>query len=149
MYSSALLVLLTLPFLALAQNNSAASTTITSTTIISSVGLGPGRVETTLISTQVFTTVLPLATGNTTSTNSTNATTSSTSSPSSSPLPTAPTSVNGGGQGGAPVPGAKSTGGGIVYGPDDNYIAAASTIAKNALGASLIASLVGGALAVF
>jgi len=45
------------------------------------------------------------------------------------------------------VPGAP--GGNGAYGPDDNYIAAATTLAKNALVVSLVAASVGGVLLLF
>ncbi|KAH6917355.1 hypothetical protein BKA70DRAFT_1555881 [Coprinopsis sp. MPI-PUGE-AT-0042] len=67
---------------------------------------------------------------------------SSSRSTSSTPKPTAPTEgvSGGGGVKGAPAPGQAGVGG--AYGPDDNYIAAAT---KMTLGVSLLSGVVAGA----
>lgn len=135
----------------LSQSN-APSRTITTTVVTESVGLGPGRQQTTQVQTLTITTVVPgdaQPTGNTTNSGSNasatngNATSASTTTTAKN-LPTAPGTVDGGGSGGAPVPGASSPNG--AYGPDDKYIAAAMTLAKNALGASLLTSALAGVL---
>jgi len=60
-------------------------------------------------------------------------------------LPTAPTDVDGGGGGdGIPIPGASSPGG--VYGPDDGYTAAATSLKRNALFVGAAGLMIGGAL---
>ncbi|KAF8973951.1 hypothetical protein BDZ97DRAFT_408557 [Flammula alnicola] len=159
---SALIALVVFPLLAFGQSSSsnttvapsgnataAVSTTVVFTSLSTGISIGPGRVETTVVATQRITSVLPIATTNTTAGNNTtaNATTSASTTTTPANLPTAPTNVDGGGQGGAPVPGA--TGNNGAFGPGDGYIAAASTLAKNALAVSLLGSLIGGALVVF
>ncbi|KAJ2927140.1 hypothetical protein H1R20_g9941, partial [Candolleomyces eurysporus] len=90
--------------------------------------------------TRVFTTTAVLA-------ETTAAPGSTTRSTSTRPLSSAPTGVDGGGAGadGAPLPGATGNTG-QVYGPDDNYIAAASSIQKNGLLVGAVAFAVGAAL---
>ncbi|KAG6902874.1 hypothetical protein C0995_010043 [Termitomyces sp. Mi166 len=113
---------------------------ITSTSLSTIVTLGPNRQISTFTSTIVFvSTAAPtqsVSSNNTVSPNSTvsaNSTASASrnsTSTSQSPLPTAPTTVAaGGGPAGAPFPGAS----GGAYGPDDKYIAAASTLARNTM----------------
>ncbi|CAA7266462.1 unnamed protein product [Cyclocybe aegerita] len=169
MFSARLLILLLLPFLALAQDttsgpSSAASapptnsnasgsqtpaasaspslTTVLSTFLVTSVTIGPGRVESTFTISRVFTSVMPISTESGGSNNNAGSSSSTTVTPAN--LPTAPANVDGGGQNGAPVPGASSPNG--AFGPDDDYIAAATALAKNLLAGSAIASLVAGAV---
>jgi len=118
-------------------------TVIESTSVISSVGLGPNRQLTTLLTTVItnFTeTILPTSAAVTGG----NITSSSTT---TTPviLPTAPTNINGGGGagGGAPYPG--ETGAGGQYGPNDGYIAAAASLKRNTLFVGL-GVVVGGVL---
>ncbi|PPR06907.1 hypothetical protein CVT24_011597 [Panaeolus cyanescens] len=116
-------------------------TTILSTFVSTSVGFVSGsRQETTVVISSVLSTVVPVPTGSNGDNNT--PTPSSTSTVSLPPKSTAP-SVDGGGYNGgsgAPLPGAKSPNN--AFGPDDNYIAAATTLTRNAFAATLIASLV-------
>ncbi|KAG6911946.1 hypothetical protein DXG01_000194 [Tephrocybe rancida] len=124
---------------------------ITSTTVSTFETIGPDRQISTGTRTIVLTSTVAQAqpTSNTTVSGNSTATVSgnSTSSTSAKPvvLPTAATTIAaGGGTAGAPLPGA--TGG--AYGPDDKYIAAASTLAKNTLLVGLGGLVVSGALMV-
>ncbi|GJE86090.1 hypothetical protein PsYK624_021700 [Phanerochaete sordida] len=166
---AAVIALLVLPFLAVAQstqNNTspAASGTATvapsgsstqapsvilSTSFTTGVGLGPGRVATTFTSSVVFTiTPTPTQSSAGNNTSSGNNTTSSSSSPSSTgPLPTAPTDINGGGDGpggNAPAPGQSAPNG--IYGPPDGYISAVLALPINAFLACIAAVALGGTL---
>ncbi|KAJ2920331.1 hypothetical protein MD484_g204, partial [Candolleomyces efflorescens] len=172
MYTRLPLLLLLLPLAVLAQDDTSASTTRSasgSQTSASATGSQSGSttsgsattrapVTTVITSTAIseFTTVSngQTRTGNTTrvfTTTSvvqeTTAAASTTSrSTSTRPLSTAPTGVDGGGGGvdGAPLPGATGQNG--VYGPDDNYIAAAGSLQKNGLLVGLVGAAVGAAL---
>lgn len=62
-------------------------------------------------------------------------------------LPTAPANVDGGGANGAPSPGQTGVGG--IYGPDDNYIAAATSLKRNAFVVGFVGVALGGALVAF
>ncbi|EGO29032.1 hypothetical protein SERLADRAFT_456355 [Serpula lacrymans var. lacrymans S7.9] len=150
-----LAALLVLPLLSTAQSSNSPNVQL-STSVIASVGLGSGRVVTTVLQTTVFTVAAASPTvtssGNNTSsgnsTNPTNSTTSgnSTSSVTPSNLPTAASSVPGvnGGPNGAPSPGASAPGG--IYGPPDGYIAAANALKRNAVVVSLLGVTIGTAL---
>ncbi len=90
----------------------------------------------------------PQPSGNTTVVNGTasagNSTQSTSTSITPSNLPTAPTNVDGGGVNGAPLPGKTSTGG--IYGPDDNYVAAATSLKRNAYAVGVVGFVLGGAM---
>ncbi|KAG6857586.1 hypothetical protein H0H87_000185 [Tephrocybe sp. NHM501043] len=162
-----LLVLLTaLPLFAAAQSSTAtgngngngtsnaSQVVFTSTTVSTFETIGPDRQISTGTRTIVITstsTIAPTqsASNNTASGNNTASAspsgnnTSSSSATRTTILPTAPTDVAaGGGANGAPLPGA--TGG--AYGPDDKYIAAASSLARNTLLVGLGGLVVSGAL---
>jgi len=144
--------LFALPLLSVAQSSNSPNVQL-STSVIASVALGSGRVETTVFQTTVFTVAAASPTvtssGNSTSGNSTNSTSSgnSTSSVTPSNLPTAASSIpggNGDGADGAPSPGASAPGG--IYGPPDGYIAAADALKRNAIVVSFVGVTVGAAL---
>jgi len=159
----ALVAVLVLPLLALAQQQSGQSgqgnqsqpsqTVITSTSISTLLTLGPDRQASTATSTFVFTTTqiltpAPQPSGNATTGNSTvsgNNTQSASTTTTPRNLPTAPTNVDGGGQGGAPSPGQS----GGIFGPDDNYIAAATSLKHNAFIVGFVGLALGGAMLVF
>ncbi|KAF8168073.1 hypothetical protein B0H34DRAFT_684079 [Crassisporium funariophilum] len=122
--------------------SSPALTVVTSSSVSTIVSLGPGRVPTTILTTNVFTTTQPVPPSATNATSTSSSTTVTRSN-----LPTAPANVDGGGQNGAPAPGAKGANG--AFGPDDGYIAAAAALAQNAMLAGVVGSLVAGALVVF
>lgn len=115
--------------------------------------LGPDRQASTATRTFVFTTTqilspAPQPTGNGTAGNSTtpagNSTQSASSTTTHSNLPTAPTNVDGGGANGAPLPGQTGVGG--IYGPDDKYIAAATSLKHNAYVVGFVGFVLGGAM---
>ncbi|KAF9453789.1 hypothetical protein P691DRAFT_755154 [Macrolepiota fuliginosa MF-IS2] len=162
----ALVAILVLPLLALAQQQTSQSgqsgqsnqpqpsqTVITSTSISTFPTLGPDRQASTATRTFVFTTTqvltpAPQPSGNATTGNSTvsgNNTQSASTTTTPRNLPTAPTNVDGGGQGGAPSPG--QTGGN--FGPDDGFIAAATSLKHNAFIVGFIGFALGGAMLVF
>lgn len=139
------------------QNNS--QTVITSTSLSTFVGLGPDRQASTGTSTFVLTTTeiftpAPQPSGNGTVGNGTvgngtvsgNSTVSANTTSTPRNLPTAPADVNGGGAV-APSPGQSSTGG--IFGPDDNYIAAATALKRGTLVVGFIGFALGGAMLVF
>jgi hypothetical protein len=130
-------------------------TVITSTLLSTSVGLGSDRQISTAINTLLFTTTqiltpAPQPSGNGTVGNGTvsgNNTVSANMTTTPRNLPTAPANINGGGQDGAPSPGQAGVGG--IYGPNDNYIAAATALKRNAFIIGFVGCVVGGALVVF
>lgn len=116
---------------------------ITATTVLSTVSVGPSGQQTTIVSS--FLTIItqtPQPSGNNTNTNKTVTTKSS----STVPLSTAPSdvSVGGGGPSGAPMPG--QSGGGGIYGPNDNYTSSVMALTANMFLGSLIALIAGGIL---
>ncbi|KAJ3576666.1 hypothetical protein NP233_g286 [Leucocoprinus birnbaumii] len=154
-----LVAVLALPFYASAQNTQSntqsnnqpqpSQTVITSTSLTTMVTLGGNRQVSTITSGIVFTTTqiltpAPQPSGNgTISGNSTVSANSTSITPSN--LPTAPTNINGGGSV-APSPGAAGVGG--AYGPDDNYIAAATALKRNAFVVGFVGIALGGAMLV-
>ncbi|KXN89996.1 hypothetical protein AN958_05001, partial [Leucoagaricus sp. SymC.cos] len=130
-------------------------TVITSTSISTFVTLGSDRQASTATSTFIFTTTqvltpAPLPSGNGTGngTVSGNNTLSANTTTTPRNLPTAPASVDGGGgSNGAPLPG--QTGNGGIYGPDDNYTAAATALKHNAFVVGFVGLALGGAMLAF
>jgi hypothetical protein len=163
MRASFLIGLLSLPFYVSSQqqqsstptqsasaSQSASQSVILSTSFSLVETFGPDRVPGT--STQaIVVTITPspsasgngTASGNSTVSGSSNST-SSTKSKTLSSYPTAPTDIDGGGQNGAPVPGASSSNG--IYGPGDSYVAAAAALRRNAFLVGVFGVVVGGAL---
>ncbi|KAF9056193.1 hypothetical protein BJ165DRAFT_1398921 [Panaeolus papilionaceus] len=132
------LFLLFLPLLTLAQNSNSSQQS-------QSAPSSSSRQETTVVLSRVISTVVPVPTesnGNGTSASSTTPTVSL------PPKSTAPTVDGGGynGGSGAPVPGAKSPNN--AFGPDDNYIAAATALARSAFTVTLVACLIASAVLV-
>jgi hypothetical protein len=117
---------------------------ITSTTVFSTVSTAANGQQTTIVS-SILTIVTQNAqpSGNNTNTNNTRTSTKTSSTP---PLSTAPSdvTVDGGGPSGAPVPG--QSGGGGIYGPNDNYTSSVMALTANTLLGSLIALIAGGIL---
>ncbi|KAH7915785.1 hypothetical protein BJ138DRAFT_1109312 [Hygrophoropsis aurantiaca] len=141
------LTALVLPLLSVAQGQ-------VTTSMITSVGLGPNRQETTVVQATVITLAAAAASSssasasgsNSASQSGTSGNATSSAGPSSS-LPAAPSSVAGGdgsGPNGAPSPGASAPGG--IYGPPDGYISAASALRKTSMIVGLVGAVVGGAL---
>lgn len=133
-------------------------TVITSTSLSTFAALGPDRQVSTGTSTFVFTSTQILTpapqpssngtVGNGTVSNGTvsgNNTVSANTTSTPRNLPTAPTDVNGGGAI-APSPGQSNTGG--IFGPDDNYIAAASALKQNAFVVGFVGLALSGAMLV-
>jgi len=128
-------------------------TVITSTSLSTFVGLGPDRQVSTGTSTFVFTSTQTLTPAPQSSSNGTvgngtvsgNNTVSANTTSTPRNLPTAPTDVNGGGAV-APSPGQSSTGG--IFGPDDNYIAAASALKRNTFVVGFVGLALSGAMLV-
>ncbi|RDB28812.1 hypothetical protein Hypma_015494 [Hypsizygus marmoreus] len=154
--------LLVLPALAAAQSTNSSSpspTVFTSTSLSTFLTLGPSRQISTVTSaivTVITQTANPspssnsTASGNNTasSTSAGNSSASATTTTTPKNLPTAATTINGGGgSNGAPLPGA--TGAGGAYGPDDGYIAAASSLRRNTALVGLGGLVVGAALMMF
>ncbi|EPQ60794.1 hypothetical protein GLOTRDRAFT_109142 [Gloeophyllum trabeum ATCC 11539] len=151
-----LLALLFFPLLVLSQNSNNGQVITSLSTGVVIVSGSNGRQEATTTATIIQTltnagnnTAQPTGnatqSGNQTSPSQTASGNSSSSTIPYSLLPTAPTSIDGGGgDGGAPSPGASGAGG--VYGPDDGYIAAALMANVNVVLVSLAGILVGGAL---
>ncbi|KAF5355858.1 hypothetical protein D9756_003788 [Leucocoprinus leucothites] len=145
---------LALPFLAFAQNTQnntqpqPSQAVIISTSVTTIATLDSNRQASTTTSSFVFTTTqiltpAPQPSGN--GTVSGNSTVSANSTTTTSNLPTAPTNISGGG-GAAPSPGGANVGG--IYGPDDNYIAAATALKRNAFVVGFVGFALGGAMLV-
>ncbi|RXW22958.1 hypothetical protein EST38_g2897 [Candolleomyces aberdarensis] len=170
MYTRLPLVLLLLPLAVLAQDTTSGTRTSSGTqpsgsTTGSQTGNSTGTATTrapvtTVITSTVVSEFTTVSNGQTRTGNATRVFTTTsvvaettqggattTRSTSTRPLSSAPTGVDGGGAGadGAPLPGATGHSG-EVYGPDDSYIAAASSIQKNGLLVGAVAFAVGGAL---